>query len=43
MLLEEGLRLIESLVIAIGPWPSLLIVGLLIMVIIKKPRHKKYW
>ena len=41
MLFEEGLRLIESVFIAIGPWPSLLLLALLIMVMIKKPKTEK--
>lgn len=43
MLLEEGLRFIEAVVIAIGPWPSLLIIGLLVLIMFKKvnPKHKK--
>ena len=42
-MLLEGLNLIEQVVRAIGPWPSLLIIGLLVLVLFKKVNPKKYW
>lgn len=43
-MLLEGLRLIEDVVIAIGPWASLLIVALLVLIIINQPKHEtKEW
>jgi len=40
-MLLEGLDLIDELVMAMGPWLSIIVMAILVLILVKKPKQKR--